>query len=160
MKRRRLLLSLLWMALGVQFVSADTGKESIGQLKVSLFHGTDGKAASGGKSVTEAVSANLQRTAALKFQNYSLIGEDVQDILRSYEMWAKPSRTDEQFMVSYEPLGSKMKNSIRLDLELWWQKRKILKTDPLLKIGEPLYIRGPEWRKGRLIIAVELLKLK
>jgi hypothetical protein len=43
-----------------------------------------------------------------------------------------------------------------LDVELWLSRKKILKTDARLEGKRPLYILGPEWRGGRLIIAVAL----
>ena len=157
---RAFLISLLCSLPGVLALHADPGKEAIGQVKVSLYHGSNSDLPSGGEALPVAVAKELQKAPTLKFTNYSLIGTDTQDVLRSYEMWARPSRTDDQFMVSFEPLGRRVKNDLRLDLELWWQKKKILKTDPLLRVGQPLYIRGPKWRKGHLIIAVELLGLQ
>jgi hypothetical protein len=43
-----------------------------------------------------------------------------------------------------------------LDLELWLSRKKIIKADARLEADRPLYLLGPEWRGGRLIIAVAL----
>jgi hypothetical protein len=48
------------------------------------------------------------------------------------------------------------KDEVPLNLELWLSRKKILKSDISLRYGQPLYVLGPEWRSGRLIIAVEL----
>jgi hypothetical protein len=45
---------------------------------------------------------------------------------------------------------------MRLDVELWLSRKKILKTDAAMEPDKPLLVLGPEWRGGRLIIAVEL----
>ena len=44
-------------------------------------------------------------------------------------------------------------------LEYWQSKRKLFQTNPTLVKGKPLYLLGPEWRGGRLILQVELLQL-
>jgi hypothetical protein len=43
-----------------------------------------------------------------------------------------------------------------LDLEFWLSRKKVLKTDLVLEGDRPLYVLGPIWRSGRLIIAVSL----
>ena len=37
--------------------------------------------------------------------------------------------------------------------------RKVLRTDPVLEKGKRVYILGPKWRDGHLIITVELVDL-
>jgi hypothetical protein len=45
---------------------------------------------------------------------------------------------------------------MRLDVELWLSRKKILKTDAAMEPDKPMLVLGPEWRGGRLIISVEL----
>jgi hypothetical protein len=45
---------------------------------------------------------------------------------------------------------------MRLDLELWLSRKKILKTDALVTHEHPIFILGPGWRGGRLIVMVGL----
>ena len=47
-----------------------------------------------------------------------------------------------------------------MDLELWQNKKMVLRTDPVLDKGKGVYILGPKWRGGHLIITVELVNLK
>jgi hypothetical protein len=49
---------------------------------------------------------------------------------------------------------------MHLDLELWLSRKKILKMDARLEGNRPLFVLGPEWRGGRLIIGVALAPQK
>ena len=63
--------------------------------------------------------------------------------------------------MSFEPVGKAQGKVIKLDLDLWQLKKKIMKSaTTTLQVGKPLYIRGPQWRGGYLIIVVELISLK
>ena len=39
---------------------------------------------------------------------------------------------------------------------LWLKKKVVLKTNTILKSGSPLFIAGPKWGKGRLVMVVAL----
>ena len=58
--------------------------------------------------------------------------------------------------MKFEARSRPTPQSTHLDLELWLSRKKILKTDVLLEGDHPLLVLGPEWRGGRLIIAVSL----
>ena len=87
------------------------------------------------------------------------LGADTQPVLRTYENWVSPLKPSEEIMLSFESRGVTDSHGLRLDLELWQHKRKVMKSDPVLYPKRPLYILGPKWRQGRLIIAVELIAL-
>lgn len=140
----------------------DQGKDTVGKLKATLYIGTNGDVKSLGKlqPVDKKMTAKLQDIQKMKFKNYGKLGQDSQPVLRSYENWLAPLRPSKEILLSYESKGLSGNNALRLDLELWQQSRKVMKTDPVLKIGKPLLILGPKWRGGTLIIAVELTQLK
>ena len=77
-------------------------------------------------------------------------------MFRSYENWAQPLKPSEEVLVKFEARSRPTKDATRLDLELWLSRKKILKTDVLLQGDRPLLVLGPEWRGGRIIIAVSL----
>ena len=149
---------------GTAFAQDDPGKTPIGSVRVAVYFGTDGDpAAAGGKSkpVGEKVVARLQGEARLRFKSYRLLGQDTQPLLRSYENWAQPLRPSDEVLVRFEARSKPTKKFTPLDLELWLSRKKILKTDARLEGDRPLFVLGPEWRGGRLIIAVALApKLK
>ena len=141
----------------------DMGKERVGQIKATLYIGTNDELAKLGdrakKSaiVDEATIKRLQSIPKMRFKNYRRLGEDVQSVFRSYENWLSPLKPSEEILLSFESRGSSKDGGLKLDLEFWQQHRKVMKSDPVLHIGQPLIILGPKWRGGTLIIAVELI---
>ena len=84
------------------------------------------------------------------------MGAEEQSIFRSYENWAQPLRPSDEIMVRFETRNRPDNQSVSLDLELWLANKKALKTDATLTTGRPLFIMGPKWRGGTLIISVAL----
>ncbi|NNC88803.1 MAG: hypothetical protein HKN82_10135 [Akkermansiaceae bacterium] len=139
----------------------DPGKEEIGKIRAELFFGTNGAADVAGPLAGEVPAAEMKKLQAskeLRFASYRKLGEDRKAVWRAFENWAVPMKPSEEIMVSFEPKGVE-RNALRIDLKLWAQKREVLTVLPLLRPGKKLYILGPAWRGGRLIIAVELLEL-
>ena len=81
---------------------------------------------------------------------------DTQPLFRSYENWAQPLKPSDEVLVRLEAQGHATKDSASIDLELWIRRQKIIKTDAKLEGSTPLFVLGPEWRGGRLIVAVAL----
>ena len=162
-------LPYLWLA-GVILVSLlagkalaqeDPGKAKIGKIEVTVYFATDGDPEAAGERAEEVSTSTrerLQRESRLKFSHYRALGADKQDILRSYENWAQPLKPSDEILVRFETRTQPTADSVSLDLELWLARKKILKTDALLRDGRPLFVLGPEWRGGRLIISVALAR--
>jgi len=149
-------------AVSAQETASDAGKEKIGKIRATVYYGTDGAVKELGKNATavpEALSKKLTGIEKMRFKNYRKLGSDSQPVLRSYENWVSPLKPSEEIMLSFESRGVTNSTGLRLDLELWQHKRKVMKSDPVLYQNRPLYILGPKWRDGRLIIAVELIAL-
>lgn len=144
-------------------VDVDMGQESIGKLRVSLIYGTDGDVTQAGKSLAAPNAKQLEslgKLTKIKFKHYRNLGEDTQPILRSYENWAKPLKGSKEILVSFQPRGEAIKGALTLDVEFWQSHKKILKGGISLKQAKPLYIQGPDWRGGKVIVVVELVSLK
>lgn len=141
----------------------DPGRTKIGTLNVTVYYGTNGDPAAAGEKpaqVSEAIKKSLSATKALRFTHYRAMGAESKTIFRSYENWAQPLKPSDEVLVRFETRLEPSPNEVPLNLELWLSRKKILKSDITLKSGQPLYILGPEWRGGRLIIAVELAPKK
>lgn len=141
----------------------DAGRDSVGELKVSLIFATNGDVTLAGKDLKEP--SNFQLTAlrglqTIKFSHYRLLGEDQQPILRSYENWANPMKDSKEILLSFQPRGKPVDDHLKIDLEFWQSHEKIMKSGPTIKKGKPLFIQGPAWRGGFIVIAVELMSLK
>jgi hypothetical protein len=159
-KRRAWLMVFLasmigWPAFGVE----DAGRAKVGKVTVTVYHATNGDSMAAGPkalSVSDEVASRLRLDQRLRFTHYRLLGADTQPLLRSYESWAEPLKPSDEVLVRFEAQGEPTRNSAVLDLELWLARKKIIKTDARLEGGRPLFMLGPEWRGGRLIIAVAL----
>jgi len=159
MKRRQWMLACLALAMPVMAGGQeDPGKSKIGWVCVTVYHATndDPKAAGGKDAVTKETADRLCKEERLRFKHYRLLGQDTQALLRSYESWARPLKPSDEVLVRFEAKGRATKKSVVLDLELWLGRKKVVKTDARLEGDRPLFVLGPEWRAGRLIIAVAL----
>jgi hypothetical protein len=137
----------------------DPGREKLGLVRVTVYFATDGDPKVAGAKVLpveESVVKRIRSEERLRFKHYRLLGRDTQPLLRSYESWAEPLKPSDEVMVRFEAQGVPEKNSAVLDLELWLARKKIVKTNAHLQEGKPLFMLGPEWRSGRLIIVVAL----
>lgn len=153
-----------WMIAGLAFAltglvgaKEDPGKAKIARVCVSVYHATNVEPkAAAAKAVSKETTDRLRKEERLRFKYYRLLGQDTQALLRSYESWAQPLKPSDEVLVRFEAQGRPTKKSAMLDLELWLGRKKIIKTDACLEGTRPLYVLGPEWRGGRLIIAVTL----
>lgn len=142
--------------------AADLGKEVIGRMRVQVYFATNGDADAAGKGLkapqveTEKKLKSLRKDA---YAHYRVLGMDRQPIFRSYENWLTPLKPSEELLISFEPRGEARNGKMMLDLELWQSRKKIMKAGPTLEKGKPLYIFGPKWRGGRLLLAIELVEL-
>ena len=152
---------IAWVGLSLSVMAGadeDPGKSKIGRVSVTVYHATNGnpKAAGAKAVVAKETTVRLQKEKRLRFKHYHLLGQDTQPLLRSYESWAQPLKPSDEVLVRFEAQGRPTKKSAVLDLELWLGRKKIVKTDARLEGDRPLFVLGPEWRGGRLIIAVAL----
>lgn len=137
----------------------DPGKANIGKVRVTVYFATNGDPkVAGAKTavVGKETEKRLRGEERLRFKSYRLLGQEVQPLLRSYESWAQPLRPSDEVLVRFEARSPPTKQVTNLNLELWLSRKKVLKTDARLEGNRPLYVLGPEWRGGRLIIAVAL----
>lgn len=157
-------LSLSWLQAAEP--QKDRGKERVGQIMATIYVGTDegverlGLGDGQAKPVEAAMVKRLQSVKKLRFKHYRQLGKDKQAVFRSYENWLSPLKPSEEILLSFESRGRTADGGLRLDLEFWQQRRKVMKSDPVLYKGSPLLILGPQWRGGHLIIAVELIQLE
>jgi hypothetical protein len=145
------------------FSQEDPGKAVLGHVSVTVYYATNGDPVVAGKK-TAAVSAvtekRLRGAERLRFKNYRMLGQDIQPLLRSYESWAQPLKPSDEILVRFEARSLPTEQATGLDLELWLSRKKVLKMDARLEGDRSLFVLGPEWRGGRLIIGVALAPQK
>ncbi len=151
---------VVWLAVGLPAAEPrDPGKQTIARIETTVLLGTNGDPAVAGErasAVAPDVAGRLRASEHLRFAHYRLLGTATRRIYRSYENWAQPLAPSDEVLVRFEAQSAPRRSGQRLDLELWLSRKKILKTDVLVSGRRPVYILGPEWRGGRLIVAVGL----
>lgn len=94
-----------------------------------------------------------QLSKAFPGKNFQLLGQHTQQIFSEYESWVVPSK---DLFLKIDSKGRTQKSDgVNLHLQLWREKNVLLKTDVILR-KEPIFITGPKWGKGQLIMVVEL----
>ena len=157
-----MLAAAVWLP-GIVVAVEDPGQSRIAMVKVTVFYATDGDPKAAGPKalpVPKECVERLRGEESLRFKHYKLLGRDTKPLLRSYENWGEPLKPSDEVLIRFEAQGHADDQSAVLDLELWLARKKILKADTRLERGRPLYLLGPQWRGGRLIIAVELAPLE
>lgn len=140
-------------------VHAERGRDIIGTVTVTLVHACDvpaDESLAKFKRLDEATAQRLAKDPRLKFKHYRILGSDPKPLYRSYENWAKPISCTDDILVRFEPQARPSKELTRLDMELWISHKKILKTGAALTQENPMYVLGPEWRQGRMIVIIAL----
>lgn len=153
------LMLLFAVMLPTSLSAADPGRESIATVKVRVYHATDGDPSVAGEKavkVSDETQKWLASKESLKFEHYRLLGSDAKPLYRSYENWAQPIEGSDEILCRFEVASRLSNDSVRIDLELWLSRKKILKSGVALMTGKPVVVLGPEWRGGRMIVAVEL----
>ena len=144
-------------------LAQDPGMEPIGSLGVELFYATNDDVKLAGDQAQEVAKQQVKALKGIKelsFSDYRRLGADRPTILRGYESWATPLKPSKEILVSFQPIKREGPGRIQMVLEYWQSERKVFSTNPVLTKGKSLYLLGPEWRKGRLILAVKILNLK
>jgi len=150
------------LAAGPVSGSEDPDKEEIGIIRTEVIFGTPSSgAALGLETLTEADQERLRQSRNIPDYDYYLrLGRDEGTVFRGYQNWTSPLAKSEAIMVAFQPQGRIGTSKLRLDLEFWQNKKLVLRTDPVLEEGRRVFILGPKWRDGRLIIMVELVDLQ
>jgi hypothetical protein len=101
----------------------------------------------------DAAKTLSQLGKAFPEKSFQLLGEHTQEIFSEYESWVVPSK---DLFLKIDSKGPTENNDgVNLHLQLWQEKNVLLKTDVILR-KEPIFIAGPRWGKGQLIMVIEL----
>ena len=95
----------------------------------------------------------MKKVEGLEFPSYRLIGAVTEDVLKEYESWVLPS---EVFLIKLDSLGRDDDGTLRATLNVWQRKSVLLKASLKLRKGRPIFIRGPQWGEGYIVIALLL----
>lgn len=87
------------------------------------------------------------------YDTFYLMGQKKRDITADVETWLVPSK-ELFFKVT---LLKQEKTHYLVRIELYQEKKLLLSTEARLARDAPLYIRGPQWGKGQLILLLEIV---
>lgn len=90
---------------------------------------------------------------AFNFKHYHLIGRHTQKVFKEYESWVVPSK---DLCLKMDSRGPADGGGINLHLQLWQDKKVLVKSDTVIRRERPVFLGGPNWRGGRLIFVVVL----
>lgn len=85
------------------------------------------------------------------FRHFHLIGRHSQDIFKEYESWVVPSK---DLCLKIDSRGPAESGGVNVHLQLWQDTKVLVKSDAVIQPGRPIFLGGPNWRKGRLIFVV------
>ena len=103
------------------------------------------------------IDAALQQSLALrlakvfKFPHYHLIGKHTQKVFKEYESWVVPSK---DLCLKIDSRGPAEGGGVNVHLQLWQDKKVLVKSDTVIQPGRPVFLGGPRWRGGRLVFVV------
>lgn len=128
-----------------------TGAKEDGKIWGALFFATDAEVAEATEGSAKVITERLRKAFDEKY--FQLLGEHTQAIFSEYESWVVPSK---DIFLKIDSKGpTKGGKGINLHLQLWREKNVLLKTDVVLR-QNPIFIRGPKWGDGYLIMVIEL----
>ncbi len=98
------------------------------------------------------VQARLARVFT-KYKKFHLIGKHSQKVFKEYESWVVPSK---DLCLKMDSRGPSSNGGVKLHLQLWQDKKVLVKSDTVIQKGQPVFLSGPGWRKGQLVFVVML----
>lgn len=146
----------------IGIVNADNlsaSPETVGQLKGTIIYAVNEKDSKSAEvpEVTGLLKKAINSDASLKHNYYHELGNDQKEISRADENWLHPIQNSDQLKLRYDCKTATEKGVV-LTISFWQENKKIFSTEPFTLSKEaPLIISGPDWREGKLLIAVELL---
>ncbi len=90
------------------------------------------------------------------YSQFELIGNAAQEISDQGESWLVPSQSFWMGLKARRALSKEAQGGYLLSLQLFQDKRPLVESEVKLAPGSPLFIRGPQYGKGQLIIVLQV----
>lgn len=90
------------------------------------------------------------------YSQFELVGSNTQEIGEQGESWLVPSKSFRLGLKARRALSKEAQGGYLLNLQLFQEKRPLVETEVKLAPGSPLFIRGPQYGKGQLIIVLQI----
>ena len=106
----------------------------------------------------ELVEAEPKLKRVFGYNQFEVVGSSTELIDEENEHWLTPGKSFSLSVNTHRPTASDGVYS--LNLQLFQEKRSLVKTNVRLAPGSPLYIRGPECGKGLIIFILKVVEPK
>jgi hypothetical protein len=90
------------------------------------------------------------------YNQFELAGSVTQEINEQSESWLIPTKTFWLGLKARRALAKEAQGGYLLSLQLFHEKRPLVDTEAKLAPGSPLFIRGPQYGKGQIIIVLQV----
>lgn len=90
------------------------------------------------------------------YSQFQLIGAASEKIDEKHESWLVPSQSFWLSAKARRAVSKEARGGYLLNLQLFQDKRPLLETEAKLAPGSPLFIRGPQYGQGQLIIVLQV----
>ncbi|MEM6911389.1 MAG: hypothetical protein AAF555_07370 [Verrucomicrobiota bacterium] len=118
-----------------------------------ILGGADLAVAGSDSAQFQEIRGRLSKEAQLRFSEYVLLGEETQAVPKEFDTWVVPSK---EIFLELDYKGSDA-SGMKFFLRLWHKETVKTKADVVLTPDQPLLIRGPQWKGGYLIFALDLV---
>ena len=95
-------------------------------------------------------------TRVFGYNQFELVGSNTQEIGEQGESWLLPSKSFWLGLKARRALSKEAQGGYLLSLQLFQDKRPLVDSEVKLAPGSPLFIRGPQYGKGQLIIVLQV----
>ncbi len=102
----------------------------------------------------QACAPRLQRVFG--YNQFEIIGSASNELGDRAESWLVPSESFWFGLKARRAVSKEARGGYLLSLQLFQNKRPLLETEVKLAPGSPLFIRGPQYGKGQLIIVLQV----
>ena len=99
-------------------------------------------------------AARLKRVFG--YNQFELAGSAANDIDELTESWLIPSPTFWLSVKARKATSKETRGGYLLNLQLFQEKRLLVDSEAKLAPGSPLFIRGPQYGKGQVIIVLQV----
>ena len=117
-----------------------------------VVYATNGTPKAGYNNVTAKLNQQLSKIAP-NYKTFQLLGDRTEPVLTAYESWVVPTR---EFFYKVDYKGKTSAGHTMLGLQVWHEKKVLVKTDANVKPGNPIVIQGPKWGEGQVIFVINL----
>ena len=90
------------------------------------------------------------------YSQFELIGAASEKIDEQNESWLVPSQSFWLSVKARRAIAKEARGGYLLNLQLFHDRRPLLETEAKLAPGSPLFIRGPQYGHGQLIIVLQV----